>query len=64
MSDNTDTIQELDEFSKNPKQASSDAGSVTQQSIPDRIAMDRYMQAKKATVTTSLPFRIFKIQPL
>ena len=46
-----------------PKRAASDGVSVEQQSLPDQIATDKYLESKKASRTKGLGVKLAKISP-
>jgi hypothetical protein len=48
---------------RNPKRVQGDSGSVEQHSLQDQIAVERFLQSKKATHNKGLGIRIFKISP-
>ncbi len=59
--------QELDntiaENATGPKRASGDTGSVEQHPLPEQIAADKYLAAKKAAQSKGLGIRLAKISP-
>lgn len=61
MSD--DLEQEIEENAKGPKRAKGDSGEVEQHSLPDQIAADRYLEAKKAARKPGMGVRIGKMLP-
>lgn len=60
MSDLSDQIEAV---AAQPKQVSSDAGSVTGQSIQDLIAADQYLAEKAAASAGVTGLRCFRIKP-
>ncbi len=46
-----------------PKRAASDGVNVEQQSLPDQIATDKYLESKKASRTKGLGVQMAKISP-
>ncbi len=46
-----------------PRQASADGVNVQQHSLPDQIAADKYLEAKKATRTKGLGVKLTKLSP-
>lgn len=53
----------LAEAVENPRRVSGDAGSVEGHSLPDLIAADKYLNAKKAAGTRSMGLRFTKLIP-
>ncbi|MDR2763121.1 MAG: hypothetical protein LBB88_10995 [Planctomycetaceae bacterium] len=47
----------------NPKRVQGDSGSVEQHSLQDQIAVERFLESKKATRNKGLGIRFFKISP-
>ena len=63
MPDPTPTEQAIEQNAQGPKKAQGDAGSVEQHSLPDQIAVDRYLAAKRAMATKSKGLRLTKLIP-
>jgi len=59
----SDLEDQIRESAKQPSKASGDAGSVEQQPLPDQIAADRYLAAKKAAKAKNAAIRIVKLVP-
>ena len=58
-----DLTQSIQDNAQQPAKASGDAGSVEQHPLPDQIAADRYLQAKRAVRSKRLGLRFTKIVP-
>jgi hypothetical protein len=52
---------EIEANAKGPKSASGDEGSITQHSLQDQIAADKYL-AEKAAAKKGIGIRIFKMK--
>ena len=63
MPDPTPTEQAIIENALGPKKAQGDSGSVEQHSLPDQIAVDRYVASKRAMQSRGKGLRISKIVP-
>ena len=63
MPDPTPIEQALEQNATGPKRAQGDAGSVEQHSLPDQIAADRYLAAKRALRTRTKGLIISKLVP-
>ena len=63
MPDPTPIEQALEQNASGPKRAQGDAGSVEQHSLPDQIAADRYLAAKRAMRTRTKGLIISKLVP-
>ena len=63
MPNPTPTEQAIEQNATGPKKAQGDTGSVEQHSLPDQIAAERYLAAKKAVATKSKGLRLTKIVP-
>jgi hypothetical protein len=62
--ENSATLKEtLLENAKGPKRVQGDAGSVEQHSLQDLIAVERFLQSKKAMSSKGLGIRFTKISP-
>jgi hypothetical protein len=61
--DPTPTEQAIEQNAQGPKKAQGDAGSVEQHSLPDQIAADRYLAAKKAARARGKGIVISKLVP-
>lgn len=46
-----------------PAKASDDSGSMEQHPLPDQIAVDRYLESKKASRKKGLPIKFAKLAP-
>ena len=46
-----------------PAKASGDSGSVEQHPLPDQIAVDRYLESKKASRVAGLGVKVKKLSP-
>jgi hypothetical protein len=58
------TLEEvIADNAKNPKRVQGDAGSVEQHSLQDLIAVERFLQSKKAARNKGLGIRLTKISP-
>jgi hypothetical protein len=55
-----DLTQAFEDAANSPKSATGDNGSITQQSIPDLIALDRYVRGRAAGLGRG--FRISKFR--
>lgn len=53
----------IEQNAKGPKQASVDGVSAQQHSLPDQIAADKYLAAKKASANPARAFTRVKIIP-
>ena len=60
MTDEKTRTQKLDDMLDEPQSVSSDAGSVTNRSIPDAIALDKHMAKKEAASASRMGIRIGK----
>ncbi|MBA2481239.1 MAG: hypothetical protein H0V44_11300 [Planctomycetes bacterium] len=63
MPDPTPTEQAIEQNAQSPKRAQGDAGSVESHSLPDQIAADRYLAAKRAVRSRGKGIVISKIVP-
>lgn len=63
MPDPTTTDQAIEQNAQGPKKAQGDAGSVEQHSLPDQIAADRYLAAKRAVRARGKGIVISKLVP-
>ena len=63
MPDPTPTEQALQENALGPKQVQGDAGTVVQHSLPDQIAVDRYLASKRAMRSRTKGLGITKLVP-
>lgn len=61
MSDDLATT--IGENAAGPRKAASDQTSVEQHSLPDQIAADKYLAAKRAAQTDGVGIRLFKLSP-
>jgi hypothetical protein len=59
----TPTENAIEQNASGPKRAQGDAGSVEQHSLPDQIAADRYLAAKRALRTRGKGLIISKLVP-
>jgi hypothetical protein len=59
----TPTEQAIEQNAQGPKKAQGDAGSIEQHSLPDQIAADRYLAAKRAVRSRGKGLRISKLVP-
>ena len=57
------TEQALIQNAAGPKQVTGDTGSLVQHSLPDQIAADRYLAAKRAMRARGKGLRLTKIVP-
>jgi len=53
----------IEENAQGPKKASGDSGSIEQHSLPDQIAADKHLAAKKAVQSKSRGVRFSKLIP-
>jgi hypothetical protein len=51
------------ENAQGPAKASGDSGSMEQHPLPDQIAVDRYLESKKAARSKGLGIRLKKLVP-
>ena len=58
-----DLSDQIESAAAAPQQVSSDAGSVTGQSIPDLIEADRYLAERAVQAARSVGPRFFRIRP-
>jgi hypothetical protein len=58
-----DLEQTIRENAAGPARASGDAGSMEQHPLPAQIAVDRYLEGKKATRRRGLGVRLKKLVP-
>jgi hypothetical protein len=58
-----DLSDQIETAAGQPKQVSSDAGSVTGQSVSDLIEADRYLAEKASQAERSIGPRFFRIRP-
>ena len=58
--DLSDTISEN---AQGPKDASGDSGSISQHSLQDQIAADRYLKSQEAAQSAGLGVRLIKLVP-
>lgn len=63
MCDDDDLEDQIRENAAGPKAATGDMGSVTEHSLQDQIAADKYLAAKKAKNSGALGIRVLKISP-
>ncbi|MCK6490622.1 MAG: hypothetical protein L6R48_20405 [Planctomycetes bacterium] len=63
MPDPTPTEAAIAQNAQGPKKAQGDAGSVEQHSLPDQIAADRYLAAKRAVRARGRGIVISKLIP-
>ena len=63
MPDPTTTEQAIEQNVQGPKRAQGDSGSVEQHSLPDQIAVDRYLAAKRAMKTRMKGLQLTKLVP-
>ena len=63
MPDPTPSEQAIEQNAQGPKKAQGDAGSVEQHSLPDQIAADRYLAAKRAVRSRGKGIVITKLVP-
>jgi len=61
--DPTPIEQALEQNATGPKRAQGDTGSVEQHNLPDQIAADRYLAAKRAMRTRTKGLIISKLVP-
>ena len=60
----SDTITDkISENADGPKAVTGDSGGVTQHSLADQIAADKYLESKTASRTTGLGIKLLKIKP-
>jgi len=53
----------ISDSASGPRRASGDAGSVEQHSLPDQIAADKHIEAKKASRLPGLGVKLVKLSP-
>ena len=60
----TDTLEDTIKTSaEGPRKASGDSGSIEQHGLADQIAVDKYLESKKASRAKGLGLKLFKILP-
>lgn len=59
----SDLSDQIEENAAAPRQISVDGQSVSEHSLPDQIAADRYLQEKAAATSRKLPVGRFRIRP-
>ena len=63
MANPTPTELAIEQNAQGPKKAQGDAGSIEQHSLPDQIAADRYLAAKRAVRARGRGIVISKLVP-
>ena len=60
----TDTLDDIIKTNaEGPAKVSGDSGSIEQQSLTDQIAVDKYLESKKASRASGLGIKLAKISP-
>ena len=60
----TDTLDNtIKTNAEGPSKVSGDSGSIEQQSLTDQIAVDKYLESKKASRANGLGIKLTKISP-
>ena len=60
----TDTIEDkIEQSATSPRKASGDSGSIEQHGLADQIAVDKYLESKKASRANGLGIKLAKISP-
>ena len=61
MDENLDNV--IEQNATGPRKASGDSGSIEQHSLTDQIAVDKYLESKKASRAKGLGVKLAKISP-